>query len=67
MVAYDGEEIGRGHKGIFWIDGNVLYLDLVVGYTSAYICPKSPNGTVHLRSMHFTYKNFTSIIKKLKY
>ena len=35
MVADGGEESGREHKVIFWIDGNVLYLYLATGYTSA--------------------------------
>ena len=33
MVVDGGEESGKEHRVIFWIDGNVLN-DLAAGYTS---------------------------------
>lgn len=36
--AWDGggELLGKGHKGNFWGDGNVLYFDC--GYMGIYLC-----------------------------
>lgn len=52
MVADGGERLERGHKGIFWVEGNILYLDLAVGYTSANICHELSNCTLKIYAFH---------------
>ena len=47
---------GKGHKGTFWGDDNVLYLDRGLGYTGVCICQNSIN--VHLRCVHFLVCKF---------
>lgn len=61
MVACEDRLTRRGYKGIFWSDGNFLYIARSVGYTGAYV---KTDWLVLLRHVH--YMNFTTILKTLK-
>lgn len=46
-VAIDAEG-----EGIFWGDGNVLYLDLGGSYMVEGICKNPPNSTLHICTLY---------------
>ena len=55
-----GVRTRKGQKGIFWCDGNVLYLGLGDGLECTYTFVKI-HGTVPLRFVHRTvYKDFSN-------
>lgn len=42
----------KRYKETIWGDGNVLYLDCGVGYTSVYICQYSLNYTLKMDAVY---------------